>query len=326
MEVLAEADWLPRRGAHEARVDRYLRPHLARREAGGTHPVHDFLFTYYAQRPAALRRWHPGFGVALSGDAAAAYAAYRGYGQVGERSGEGARVGPAGSADDRVVCPTTCSGPSSGTRPVTVTAAYVGSQRPLVRRLRGLLAATAARGGHFGCFGLHEWAMVYRSAAGEVRHPQLPLRLGSEGTDRVVDQHRVACSHFDAYRFFTPAARPRNTLRPGPDDRAELEQPGCLHANMDLYKHAYRLSPMVGSDLVADCFELAWEVRVLDMRASPYDLSGLGLDPVPVETAPGRAAYVAAQRAFADRAQVLRARLVAECDRLLALGGPPRFG
>ena len=27
--------------------------------------MHDFLFTYYSQRPAALRRWHPGFGVVL---------------------------------------------------------------------------------------------------------------------------------------------------------------------------------------------------------------------------------------------------------------------
>ena len=33
------------------------------------HPVHDFLFTYYSQRPAQLRRWHPGYGVALAGAA-----------------------------------------------------------------------------------------------------------------------------------------------------------------------------------------------------------------------------------------------------------------
>ena len=36
-----------------------------RRRSGVKHPVHDFLFTYYSQRPAALRRWHPGWGVAL---------------------------------------------------------------------------------------------------------------------------------------------------------------------------------------------------------------------------------------------------------------------
>ena len=104
----------------------------------------------------------------------------------------------------------------------------------------------------------------------------------------MVESHRIACTHFDAYRFFTAPARPRNVLLPGPDDRAAFEQPGCLHAGMDLYKHAFRLSPMISSDLVADCFELAREIRVLDMRASPYDLADLGFEPVPIETAEGK--------------------------------------
>ena len=152
----------------------------------------------------------------------------------------------------------------------------------------------------------------------KTRHADWPLRLGPAGTDTVVESHRIACSHFDAYRFFTPAAAPLNTLSPGSGDRAEFEQPACLHAGMDLYKHAFRLSPMISSDLVADCFELARDIRVLDMRAAPYDLGELGFSPVPVETAAGKAEYVAAQRGFAERGAPLRARLVAECDRLLA--------
>ena len=186
-----------------------------------------------------------------------------------------------------------------------VTASYVGAQRPLLEATHRLLVATAARPAHTGCFGLHEWAMVYRSSQTDAgtRHPQ-PLRLGGEGTDTVVESHRIACSHFDAFRFFTDDARPRNTLSPGPHDRPDFEQPGCLHAGMDLYKHAFRLSPMVGSDLVADCFELAWEVRVLDMRAAPYDMTGVVLDPtgepwtpVRIETPEGKQEYVAQQRA-----------------------------
>ena len=35
---------------------------------------------------------------------------------------------------------------------------------------------------------------------------------------------------------------------------------------MDLYKHAFRLWPLVGSDFVADCFELAWAVRTVARR------------------------------------------------------------
>ncbi len=58
---------------------------------------------------------------------------------------------------------------------------------------------------------------------------------------------------------------------------------------MDLYKHAFRLTPMIGSDLVADCFELARDIRVLDMRAAPYDLADLGFEPVRIETAEGKA-------------------------------------
>jgi hypothetical protein len=285
--VLDEDTWRPRRGAHESRVDAWTAPHLDRRRRGEKHPVEDFLFTYYAQRPAALRRWHPGFGVGLAGEDAASYLGLKGYVARGNA--------------------------------VTVVEEYVEGQRPLVSALHRLLTATAARPAQLGCFGMHEWAMVYRLGAEEVRHAGWPLRLGSRGTDEVVESHRIACSHFDAYRFFTDDARPLNQLRPGRQDRAEFEQPGCLHAGMDLYKHAFRLSPMICSDLVADCFELARDIRVLDMRASPYDLSVLGYSPVRVETAQGKQEYVAAQRAFAERGAPLRARLIDACERLLAV-------
>jgi hypothetical protein len=96
-----------------------------------------------------------------------------------------------------------------------------------------------------------------------------------------------------------------------------MEQPGCLHANMDLYKWAYKLSPASPSDLTADCFDLAREVRELDMRAAPYDLRPLGYEPVEIETPAGKATYVDAQRDFGARAQVLRARMIDTCHTLL---------
>ncbi|GAA1162815.1 3-methyladenine DNA glycosylase [Nocardioides aquiterrae] len=277
--------WEPRAAAHAARVDAFVGPHLARREARVKHPVHDFLFTYYSQRPAQLRRWHPGYGVRLVD--APAYAGLKGYG--------------------------VSTGSTTG-----VTEAYVAAQRPLLVALRRLLAATAERPANFGCFGMHEWAMVYRTEA--TRH-DWPLRLGATGTDQVVESHRIACSHFDAYRFFTPAAAPLNTLSPTSADRPDFEQPACLHAGMDLYKHAFRLTPMIPSELVADAFELAWDIRVLDMRAAPYDLADLGFEPVRVETPAGKAEYVETQRAFAERGAPLRQRLIEECDRLLAVAG-----
>ncbi|MFI5626274.1 3-methyladenine DNA glycosylase [Nocardioides sp. NPDC051685] len=282
VEVLSRSEWTARAAAHRARLAPYVEPHLARRGARVKHPVNDFLFTYYSYRPAQLLRWHPGFGVTLSD--AAEYADLRGY--------------------------------SNG----TVSSDFLADKRLLIETLLKLLRATAGRDANFGCFGLHEWAMVYRLTPEQVRHADWPLRLGAAGTDRVVESHRIACSHFDAYRFFTPPAAPLNTLSPRSDDRAAFEQPGCLHGNMDLYKHAFRLSPLISSDLVADCFELAWEIRTMDMKAAPYDLAELGLDPIRIETAAGKQEYAAAQRGFAERAAPLRERLIAECERLLGIG------
>jgi hypothetical protein len=205
--------------------------------------------------------------------------------------------------------------------PAAGSAELVARRRGLIAATLELLQATAGRTPALSCFGLHEWAMVHR--ADRTRH-DAPLRLGATATDEVVESHRIACSHFDAYRFFTASAAPLNQLRPAGDDRPAYEQPGCLHATMDLYKHAFRLWPLIGSDLVADCFELAWDVRIVDMRAAPYDLTGTTLDPsgepwtpIRIETPEGKQEYAAHQRDFATRATPLRARLIEECEGLL---------
>ena len=149
--LLDEPLWRTRAAAHEARVDALVGEHLDRRRQGEKHPVHDFLFTYYSFRPAQLRRWTPGFGV---------------------------------------VCLTTRDGASSGTRPAPepVTVDDVTARRDLVEGTHALLVATAGRPANFACFGMHEWAMVYRSD--EVRHAAYPLRLGPSATDAVVESHR----------------------------------------------------------------------------------------------------------------------------------------
>src|SRR5688500_13789921 len=163
-----EATWRSRAAMHEARVDTFVAPHLARRSERVKHPVHDFLFTYYSQRPARLRRWHPGYGVGLAGGGE--YAGLKGYEVVST---------------------------GSTTEVVTVSAEYVASQRPMIESLHMLLTATAGRTPSYGCFGLHEWAMVYRMSEEQTRPSDWPLRLGPEATDAVVESHRIACSHFD---------------------------------------------------------------------------------------------------------------------------------
>ncbi|MEV0248248.1 3-methyladenine DNA glycosylase [Nocardia sp. NPDC050712] len=279
--VLAEADWRARAAEHRARVDELAGPYLDRRAAGATHPVIDFLFTYYGHKPAQLRRWHPGFGVVLAG--AREYDGARGYHRV-----------EAGHTADP---------------------AFLAKRRDTVAFAAGLLRATAARPAQLSCFGLHEWAMVYRTD--EVRHQRVPLRLGSAGTDAVVESMSLRCTHFDAFRFFTPDAVGLNAQPLSRADQADREQPGCLHANMDLYKWSFKLAPLTPSDLVLDCFELACAARELDMRASPYDLAEYGYAPIAIETPAGRAEYVRRQAGIAERSAVLRARLRTICEELL---------
>jgi hypothetical protein len=294
--VLAEDRWTTLAAAHRRRVDAWVTPHLERRRQGRTHPVLDFLFTYYSEPPGRLRRWHPGAGLVLTGEAARERLAWPRYTQLDGIDRDGHVVRGFG-----LDLP-----------------AFLDRRGHAVRLIADLLRATAGRPAQLRCFGLHEWAMVYRPDPGEVRHA-VPLRLGQAGTDAVVEGHRVQCTHHDAYRFFSRRAAPRNALRPTRESQRDLEQPGCLHAGMDLFKWAYKLSPAVPGDLLADCLDLAGEIRELDMRASPYDLAGLGYPPVRIETAEGKAEYVAAQRGFAERAAVLRARLLGVCDGLLAV-------
>ncbi|KNC19335.1 3-methyladenine DNA glycosylase [Arthrobacter sp. RIT-PI-e] len=282
-------EWREREAVHTARVDRFAGPYLERRSRGAKHPVEDFLFTYYNQKPGQLRRWHPGAGVTLTGPASTDRAAWKYY-----------------TADDggvRVDVPR-----------------FVAERRETIDFTRVILGRTAARAAQFGCFGLHEWAMAYRSAVNGVRHEYLGLRLGASGTDDVVESARIRCTHFDAFRFYTPEAIPLNELSPTRQNQRDLEQPGCLHANMDLYKWAYKLTPLIPSETVMDCFELSWRIRMMDMRASPYDLSAWGHTPIAIETPEGKAEYVRLQRGFAAESQDLRKILLRQLEEALVLG------
>ena len=271
-----------RDAAHAERADAFTAGWRARRSAHTPHPIDDFLFTYYPTKPSKLRVWHPGVGVVL--EAAPEFEGRRGYRGIGDGGVEvdaAAMLTRLGERLDRI--------------------------ETLVRR-------TLARPARFGCFGLHEWAMVYRQTPDEVRHGSLPLRLGHAGTDAVVEAHHLACTHMDAFRFFTPAAVPRNPLQLTRAMQPDVEQPGCLHANMDVFQQALQLGPIVPGELLLDAFELAREIRTLDMCASPYDVSDYGLAPVAVETLEGKRAYAAAQCVFAERANALRGQLLDVID------------
>lgn len=282
--VLPRDVWQSRRAEHHARVDRLTAARRARATAGQAHPVEDFLFTYYPFRIGALRRWSPGWGVVLEAD--------------GMPEGEGWWE-------------------FAETELKVALAERDATALTLARFVRELCVAVAARPAYHGCFGLHEWAMVYRAAA-ERRHATWPLRLSPAATDVVVESMPVRCTHFDAFRFFTPEARPLNRVQPDLAGRIANEQPGCIHASMDLYKWAMKLRQLIPAEIAADAFDLAMDARSVDMRASPYDLSALGYPPIQIETPEGRVVYESEQRRLAAAAAPVRARLISACDRILS--------
>jgi hypothetical protein len=274
-------EWRPLAAAHAEQVDAWS---LGRRTRQGVrHPIDDFLWHYYSFRPAHLRRWHPGVGVAL--EDAAEHATWPHY----------VTSGKLAYAD-----PTT-----------------LGDRARALAWMRDLLQRTLEREPRFGCFALHEWAMVYGLEQHEVRHEQAPLRLSPVEIRDVVDRSTLRCTHYDAFRFYTPGAAPLNESTPTRADQVEREQPGCLHANMDIYKWCYKATPFVSSELTRDAFGLARELRLLDVQASPYDLTAWDTPSLDVETPEGRAEFVARQRDFAAQANALRVRLIAELDAIL---------
>jgi hypothetical protein len=279
-----EAEWRERDAAHVSRTEAWTTPRLERRSRGIKHPVDDFMFDYYPYSPSRLTSWHPGHGIELRGDVRRflQHPAYR-------RTDSGA----------------------------TTDIAHLAPKRDRLKLATRILKGTTARAPQLGCFGMHEWAMVYGLEQEQVRHEALPLRLSPAEIKDAVDGVGLRCTHIDAFRFFTDEATSLNSLTPTRATQPDLEQPGCLHAAMDLYKYAQWFHPFISSELTADCFENARRARELDMRASPYDVTSFELAPIRVETPDGRREYVEEQRALMETTEPLRARVLTVLTDLL---------
>ena len=257
-------EWQARARAHAARAQPWVDDRIVRRAHDRKHAINDFLFEYYPYSPTKLATWHPGHGVVLEGPDAKAYLQYSGY--IATQEG------------------------------VTTDSGALRKHRARLDLALRILTGTMSRPAGTGCFGLHEWAMVYGQDQEQVRHAYLPLRVSPAEVSATVDSVGMRCTHIDAYRFFTPEAMPLNPIEPTRETQPDLEQPGCLHAGMDVY---------------------AVRIRELDMRASPYDMEPFGLAPVRVETAEGRREYADAQRELMEHTNPLREQLAAAITLLL---------
>jgi hypothetical protein len=194
--VLSPEQWQARAQAHRERVQAWTHPWRDRRSRGESHPGHDFLFQYYMYSTGLLETWHPAPHEALvdTPDARSLFRAptYR------VVSGVIAR-------DARALPP---------------------RQRTALVDARHMLTATRDRAANFGCFGVHEWAMVYRGH--NVRHAEIaPLRLSQAEVDAFVESRPIVCSHFDASRFFAPDTVPLNRVQLTKAARHERARSTC---------------------------------------------------------------------------------------------------
>lgn len=288
--LLSEETWREKRERHIQAVSPFTEGFRERRGRAESHPIYDFLFVYYAYSSSKLEQWHPGFEYSLT--------------FASEPLSEWQKQAPY-QLRDQVL--------SVDLSQLTPRALHQ------LKQVKALQESILSRDIRTSCLGLHEWAMIYKDP--NTRH-QYPLRLSLKQIEEILESHTYCCSHFDAFRFSTPAARPLNILQPGADSRLEFEQGGCLHANMDLYKCCFKLIPLISSDLLRECFFLALEARELDMEASPYDFSSLGFRAVKIETEEGKAEYSARQGQIARKAKELRVSLLQKTNFLLDTVSP----
>jgi hypothetical protein len=86
----------------------------------------------------------------------------------------------------------------------------------------------------------------------------------------------------------------------------------------DPCKWCYKLGPLIDSEPLVDCLELAARAREPDMRARPCELRGYGYAPIAIERPAGRGQYVRTQLDIAQRAAPLRDALGDRCEVLVA--------
>jgi hypothetical protein len=344
---VAEDTWREAAKSHERKIRNLLLPgllpqalssrqsqrlHANLGEQGWTaldtkHPIYNFLIEYYglkgAKGPKRLARWSPALSLLLQRDAPVPCDA--GILLEGAREDDFASVlhvrGASIESEGILYSPGLFFGKGDSTRRDEAARAAT----PFIW-YRDILQQTLSAEPIVHCHGLHEFAMQYQPKgappppSGKYQS-HLSLRLEQSVINEAVERKGISCTHVDALRFFAPAAGPLNhhgskLIR---TDQLRLEQPACVHAQMDLLKIALRLQPFCGAELVERILDVALRARRLDVAASPYDASAYGVDVVPVETPEGRAMYRKEQIAQMKAAEPIRRQLLKAYDEFLLL-------
>jgi hypothetical protein len=270
-------DWNKRAAEHKQTVEGLTSAWLNSHKDGKSHPVIDFLFKYFSFPYKRLIDWTPGLDVDLETPFNDNLSDHR-FEVLSDK--------------------------------ITLREKLFPYHRlKAVQWTLSLLRKTIENKSCFNCYGLHEWAMVYQTD--DIRHKSYPFRLSDDEIKMIVEDKPLQCTHYDALRFYTEAALPLNRHSPTRNTQEDFEQSACLHANMDLYKWAYKMYPWISSELLLEAFELAMDCRRVDMKASPYDLLHLGYEPIKIETLEGREEYVREQNRLQKKSVPVRQALIA---------------
>lgn len=328
--LMSSAVWQKEAAFHFSELERLLYPpgtdnvkkrsHLIR-----THPIYNFLHTYYRYSAKNLKFYSPGVDVLMELDEQDDKE-QRCSSSSSSSSSDGSRRHNEEDHDLNMKYIQITDGQCSYLLPE--------QEKPdgpygwiTLSRNRDILRLTASRVPFYGCFGYHEWAMLYSGRIAGINAPltphqkDVPLRVSQAVIDEVVETLGLRCTHYDAFRFFHKTAQPLNSINPlTRATQAEHEQPGCVHASMDLFKYAYQLYPFCPASLLRDCLTVALTAREIDMRASPYDTTNVPFcgAPICVETAEGRLEYMAEQERLTLLAAPVREQLAHAYDLVLS--------
>lgn len=312
---IKKEEWLNAALSHKDALDDLLYPRFGRKKgtklntdtslktrmhAVKQNPIYNFLHTYYRYSTLELQKWSPGRDCLLEG---------------ASKSDHGNILSEAFLSYNSDGCIYTTASMNQALQPVE---GDPNSRYGWINlaTMRDVLKATTERPPFLSCYGLHEWAMLYsgRNQQSLQKHQQqLNFRLSQKDINSVVESGKLRCTHFDAWRFFHPDSQEYNIINPlSRKTQADYEQPGCIHANMDLFKYAFTLYPLVPAKLLLESLQLAIKCRKIDMRASPYDVTAFDdcEHPICVETKEGKMEYMTVQAQLAEEAVPIRAAIL----------------
>ena len=175
-------NWAVSAMAHKLRVEKLLQGNLYK---DPNHPIYNFIFNYFFFKPSTLFQYSAGLDAILALD----------------------------ESFQKFLNPKGLSKNSDGIFYDPNLHFRTQNQKESITFTLSLLQSVYGRAPSFCCFGLHEWAMLYRvNESGNMPskcspRQALPLRLSQDDIKKIVESNNIRCSHIDAFRFFTPLAR-----------------------------------------------------------------------------------------------------------------------